>query len=53
MIPFFVDLGRRLDSIERETFWPHVWCRQHDAIIDFPKKQSPARSDLAGHKLDM
>ena len=53
MISLLIDLGRRLDSFERETFCPHVWCRQHDAIIDFPKKQLPARSDVAYHEVDM
>lgn len=28
MIPLLVDLGRRLNLFERETFCPHVWCRQ-------------------------
>ena len=28
MIPLPVDLGRRLHSSKRETFCPHVWCRQ-------------------------
>lgn len=27
-IPLLVDLGRRLDLFKRETFCPHVWCRQ-------------------------
>jgi hypothetical protein len=51
MIPFLMDLGRRLDSFERETFRPHVWCRQHDAIIDFPKEQLTAWPVLTSTQL--
>lgn len=53
MIPSLVDLGRRLDLFERETFCPHVWCRQHDAIIDFPKEAIAGTIRLASGNVDM
>lgn len=38
ILPFILDLGRRLDSSKRETCCPHVSFVKNDAIIDVPKE---------------
>jgi hypothetical protein len=53
LLPLLVDLGLRLRSFERETFVPHVWCRQQRCHHRLSQRSNCRRDPCSRVFLDM